>query len=216
MLLGRVVGTVVATQKNAQLEGSKAFAKEVMAAAEVPTAMAHVCSTLEEVESALDALGAPHVVKDDGLAAVRCPRRVGQPDGQIGGPHATEHIAAPPPAVEIGQPLLDVRLQPKEFRGLPGPLLGSAERRVGDAEIDGRVDLTVPDRVQRFVSGKPSGRHRVGHGVRHECQPDDLTHTRASTRRASSSSSRCTVEPNTTAMTVHRTSWVPSEYSRNS
>jgi phosphoribosylamine--glycine ligase len=53
----------------AQLEGSKAFAKEVMAAAEVPTAMAHVCATLAEVESALDALGAPHVVKDDGLAA---------------------------------------------------------------------------------------------------------------------------------------------------
>jgi phosphoribosylamine--glycine ligase len=40
-----------------------------MAAAEVPTAMAHVCTILEEVESALDALGSPHVVKDDGLAA---------------------------------------------------------------------------------------------------------------------------------------------------
>ncbi len=53
----------------AQLEGSKAFAKQVMAAAEVPTALAHVCTTLEEVEAALDALGAPHVVKDDGLAA---------------------------------------------------------------------------------------------------------------------------------------------------
>ena len=53
----------------ARLEGSKAFAKEVMAAAEVPTALAHVCTTLEEVEAALDALGAPHVVKDDGLAA---------------------------------------------------------------------------------------------------------------------------------------------------
>ncbi len=53
----------------ARLEGSKAFAKEVMAAAGVPTAMAHVCTTLAEVDSALDALGAPHVVKDDGLAA---------------------------------------------------------------------------------------------------------------------------------------------------
>ena len=53
----------------ARLEGSKSFAKEVMAAAEVPTALAHVCTTLEEVEEALDALGAPHVVKDDGLAA---------------------------------------------------------------------------------------------------------------------------------------------------
>ena len=53
----------------AQLEGSKAFAKEVMAAAEVPTALAHVCATDAEVTDALDALGAPYVVKDDGLAA---------------------------------------------------------------------------------------------------------------------------------------------------
>ncbi|HYN65935.1 MAG TPA: phosphoribosylamine--glycine ligase [Ornithinibacter sp.] len=53
----------------ARLEGSKAFAKDVMSAAEVPTGMAHVCTTVAEVEEALDALGAPHVVKDDGLAA---------------------------------------------------------------------------------------------------------------------------------------------------
>ncbi len=53
----------------AVLEGSKAFAKEVMALAGVPTAMAHVCTTLAEVADALDAFGAPHVVKDDGLAA---------------------------------------------------------------------------------------------------------------------------------------------------
>ncbi len=53
----------------AALEGSKAFAKEVMSAAEVPTAFAHVCTTEEEVADALDALGAPHVVKEDGLAA---------------------------------------------------------------------------------------------------------------------------------------------------
>jgi phosphoribosylamine---glycine ligase len=53
----------------ATLEGSKAFAKEVMAAAGVPTAMAHVCTTVAEVEDALDAFGAPYVVKDDGLAA---------------------------------------------------------------------------------------------------------------------------------------------------
>ncbi|MFN8168686.1 MAG: phosphoribosylamine--glycine ligase [Candidatus Nanopelagicales bacterium] len=53
----------------AQLEGSKAFAKDVMAAAGVPTAMAHVCDTLDEVEIAFDQFGAPYVVKDDGLAA---------------------------------------------------------------------------------------------------------------------------------------------------
>ena len=53
----------------AQLEGSKAFAKEVMAAADVPTAAARLCTTPEEAASALDEFGAPYVVKDDGLAA---------------------------------------------------------------------------------------------------------------------------------------------------
>ncbi len=53
----------------ARLEGSKAFAKEVMSVAGVPTGMAHVCTDEDEVAAALDALGAPHVVKDDGLAA---------------------------------------------------------------------------------------------------------------------------------------------------
>ncbi|MGQ4378904.1 phosphoribosylamine--glycine ligase [Streptomyces sp. SAS_267] len=53
----------------AQLEGSKAFAKDVMAGAGVPTARSYVCATPEEIEEALDAFGAPYVVKDDGLAA---------------------------------------------------------------------------------------------------------------------------------------------------
>jgi phosphoribosylamine--glycine ligase len=53
----------------AQLEGSKAFAKDVMAAAGVPTAAARVCESAEEVAVALDELGSPYVVKDDGLAA---------------------------------------------------------------------------------------------------------------------------------------------------
>jgi phosphoribosylamine--glycine ligase len=53
----------------ARLEGSKAFAKEVMATAGVPTARSYVCATPDEVETALDAFGPPYVVKDDGLAA---------------------------------------------------------------------------------------------------------------------------------------------------
>ncbi|WP_052866367.1 phosphoribosylamine--glycine ligase [Streptomyces niger] len=53
----------------AQLEGSKAFAKDVMAAAGVPTARSYVCTTPAEIDEALDAFGAPYVVKDDGLAA---------------------------------------------------------------------------------------------------------------------------------------------------
>ncbi|MCW2769341.1 MAG: phosphoribosylamine--glycine ligase [Aeromicrobium sp.] len=57
------------SREAAQLEGSKAFAKQVMAGAEVPTAMAHVCETPEQVVAALDAFGPPYVVKDDALAA---------------------------------------------------------------------------------------------------------------------------------------------------
>ena len=53
----------------AQLEGSKNFAKEVMADAGVPTARSFTCTTQEEIEKALDSFGAPYVVKDDGLAA---------------------------------------------------------------------------------------------------------------------------------------------------
>jgi phosphoribosylamine---glycine ligase len=53
----------------ALIEGSKAFAKEVMAAANVPTGRAYVCTTPEQAAEAIDAFGPPYVVKDDGLAA---------------------------------------------------------------------------------------------------------------------------------------------------
>jgi phosphoribosylamine--glycine ligase len=53
----------------ARIEGSKAFAKDVMAAANVPTARAFTCRTPEEAAKALDEFGAPYVVKHDGLAA---------------------------------------------------------------------------------------------------------------------------------------------------
>lgn len=57
------------SEEAARLEGSKAFAKDVMAAAGVPTARSYVCTTHDEIDEALDAFGAPYVVKDDGLAA---------------------------------------------------------------------------------------------------------------------------------------------------
>ncbi len=53
----------------AQIEGSKAFAKDVMATASVPTGRAYVCTTPEQAAEAIDAFGPPYVVKDDGLAA---------------------------------------------------------------------------------------------------------------------------------------------------
>ena len=40
-----------------------------MAAAEVPTALARVCTTEAQVVDAIEAFGAPYVIKDDGLAA---------------------------------------------------------------------------------------------------------------------------------------------------
>ncbi|GAA0546611.1 phosphoribosylamine--glycine ligase [Paractinoplanes ferrugineus] len=57
------------TRAAAELEGSKTFAKDVMAAAGVPTARSYSCTTEEQVAAALDEFGAPHVVKDDSLAA---------------------------------------------------------------------------------------------------------------------------------------------------
>jgi phosphoribosylamine--glycine ligase len=58
----------------AQLEGSKSFAKHVMAAAGVPTARSWPVGGAAELETVLDEVavlgeGAPFVVKDDGLAA---------------------------------------------------------------------------------------------------------------------------------------------------
>lgn len=57
------------TKAAAQLEASKSFAKDVMEAAGVATARAYTCTTLEQVETALDDFGSPYVVKDDALAA---------------------------------------------------------------------------------------------------------------------------------------------------
>jgi phosphoribosylamine--glycine ligase len=53
----------------ARIEGSKAFAKEVMTAAGVPTARAVVATTETAAAAALNAFGPPYVVKDDALAA---------------------------------------------------------------------------------------------------------------------------------------------------
>ena len=53
----------------ARIEGSKSFAKDVMAAAGVPTAQADTCTTGDELVAALEARPAPYVVKADGLAA---------------------------------------------------------------------------------------------------------------------------------------------------
>jgi phosphoribosylamine--glycine ligase len=53
----------------ALIEGSKSFAKQVMAEAGIPTAASLTCTAATEVDQALDRFGPPYVVKDDALAA---------------------------------------------------------------------------------------------------------------------------------------------------
>ena len=53
----------------ARIEGSKSFAKQVMAEAGIPTAASFTCTTPAEADAALAASGPPYVVKDDALAA---------------------------------------------------------------------------------------------------------------------------------------------------
>jgi phosphoribosylamine---glycine ligase len=53
----------------ARIEGSKAWAKQLMAKAGVPTARSETVATMEEGLAALERFGAPVVVKADGLAA---------------------------------------------------------------------------------------------------------------------------------------------------
>jgi phosphoribosylamine--glycine ligase len=53
----------------AAIEGSKSFAKQVMAEAGIPTAASFTCRTAAEADAALAAFGPPYVVKDDALAA---------------------------------------------------------------------------------------------------------------------------------------------------
>ena len=84
----------------ARLEGSKAFAKEVMAEAGVPTAMARVCTNDAQVEGALDTItrpGTPFVVKDDGLAAGKGVIVTEDRDAALA--HALECLAAGHPVV---------------------------------------------------------------------------------------------------------------------
>ncbi|WP_037310327.1 phosphoribosylamine--glycine ligase [Saccharomonospora viridis] len=53
----------------ARIEGSKSFAKEIMAAAGVPTARSEVVDSPADLDAALARFGPTWVVKDDGLAA---------------------------------------------------------------------------------------------------------------------------------------------------
>ncbi|MFI5715344.1 phosphoribosylamine--glycine ligase [Nocardia sp. NPDC051750] len=81
----------------ARIEGSKAFAKDVMAAAGVRTAHSEVVDTPAELDAALDRFGPTWVVKDDGLAAGK--GVVVTPDRLAARDHAAELL-------EQGHPVL--------------------------------------------------------------------------------------------------------------
>ena len=82
----------------AALEGSKAFAKRIMEDAGVPTGRAVHARTIAEVASALDDLGAPHVVKADGLAAGK--GVIVTSDRQAALDHAAGYLPSGPVLVE--------------------------------------------------------------------------------------------------------------------
>ncbi len=85
-------------RRAAQLEGSKAFAKRIMDDAGVPTGRAIRAGTLEEAITALDELGAPYVVKADGLAAGK--GVLVTPDRTAAIEHATYYLGFGPVLIE--------------------------------------------------------------------------------------------------------------------
>jgi phosphoribosylamine--glycine ligase len=68
-LVRRAIPVFGPTAAAARIEGSKSFAKDVMAAAAVPTATAASFTDARAALAALDRFGPPWVVKADGLAA---------------------------------------------------------------------------------------------------------------------------------------------------
>ena len=68
-LAGRGLNVFGPSRAAARIEGSKAWAKELMIKAGVPTARSATVTTLEDGIHAIDEFGAPVVVKADGLAA---------------------------------------------------------------------------------------------------------------------------------------------------
>lgn len=57
------------TQKAAEIEGSKAFSKQLMEKYAIPTAAYEVCHDVDEAKAAVEDIGLPCVIKADGLAA---------------------------------------------------------------------------------------------------------------------------------------------------
>ncbi len=91
------IATFGPSAQAAQIEGSKAFAKDVMAAAGVKTAHAEIVDNPAHLDAALDRFGPTWVVKDDGLAAGK--GVVVTADRDVARDHAAE-------CLESGHPVL--------------------------------------------------------------------------------------------------------------
>ncbi|WP_210439028.1 phosphoribosylamine--glycine ligase [Nocardioides xinjiangensis] len=144
----------------ARLEGSKAFSKDVMAAAGVPTAGSRTCTTPEEVAAALDAFGAPYVVKDDALAAGKGVVVTGDREAALA--HAAgcdrvvveEFLDGPEFSLfvvcdgAVGRPLLPAQDFKRIFDGGRGPNTGGMGSYAPLAWLpDGVVDTVMADVV---------------------------------------------------------------------
>lgn len=81
----------------ARIEGSKAFAKDVMAAAGVATAGCEIVDNPAHLDAALDLFTPPYVVKDDGLAAGK--GVVVTPDRELARAHAMTLLDAGHPVL---------------------------------------------------------------------------------------------------------------------
>ena len=81
----------------ARIEGSKAFAKDVMAAAGVATAGCEIVDNPAHLDAALDRATPPYVVKDDGLAAGK--GVVVTPDRELARAHAMTLLDAGHPVL---------------------------------------------------------------------------------------------------------------------
>ena len=97
-LRGRGIPVFGPGRAAAQLEGSKAFAKRIMEAASVPTGRAVRAASTADVEAAFDDLGAPYVVKADGLAAGK--GVIVTDDRAAALAHAEQYLPAGPVLVE--------------------------------------------------------------------------------------------------------------------
>ncbi len=147
----------------ARIESSKAFAKEIMAEAGVPTAAAHVFTSAATAAAFARQSGKPWVVKADGLALGK---GVVVADDLAGTLEAIEQLAAIPAGQQL---LLEERLQGAEVSVLalcdgrtllPLPpardykrlLEGNAGPNTGGVGSIAPVDSVTPDLLQEIIS----------------------------------------------------------------